>query len=402
MDRRQFIKAGLAALAAGSLAPPAQSADPPQPGLRTGPYLQDPATDGMTVMWMTTVPCFGTVEYGPTKSLGLAAHAEVNGQWQAGNVLHRVRLRGLTPGARYFYKVTCKPVTTFQPYKVTYGAPFESPVHSFATPNPASESLRFLVYNDFHDNVGLWKTLHGLVAREAVDFVFLNGDITDVMQDENQMVGHFLDVCTELFATNVPFLYTRGNHETRGALAQQMCQYLGNPDNRYYYGFSWGCARFVVLDTGEDKPDSTPAYAGLSDFDAYRTVQQEWLKRETASHAFTSARFRIAIHHIPAYYNVSPAADDNYLNHGAMDSRAKWWPIFNQRKVDLYLGGHTHLPTIKKPDPAIGHDFAVVIGGGPRTGIGTVMLVDVNRDRIHLKMYGDNGAVIGEVNTPAT
>ena len=33
------------------------------------------------------------------------------------------------------------------------------------------------------------------------------------------------------------------------------------------------------MDTGEDKPDDAPAYAGLNDFDAYRTQQQAWLAK---------------------------------------------------------------------------------------------------------------------------
>lgn len=65
MKRRDFLKmTGAGAIAVGSVG--AKAVDAPvattQPAkIRTGPYLQNPAADGMTVMWMTTAPCFGHV-----------------------------------------------------------------------------------------------------------------------------------------------------------------------------------------------------------------------------------------------------------------------------------------------------------------------------------------------------
>ena len=39
----------------------------------------------------------------------------------------------------------------------------------------------------------------------------------------------------------------------------------------------------------------------------------------------------------------------------------------------------------------------VVIGGGPRKGIGTVMIVEANEQSFHVKMIKDDGQVFGEV-----
>jgi hypothetical protein len=396
MNRREFLMAG-GLVALGGLAPALDGKQ--QRTLRTGPYLQNPTADGMTVMWMTSDSCYGVVEYGPTERLGHLADAEVDGLRQAGNLLHRVRLRDLRPGTRYFYRVRCQPIVTYKPYEIVYGPSFDSPIHSFVTPDPAAQRVRFLVYNDIHAHVPLWRRLGATVAQEPVDFVFLNGDIIDDAGDDSQIVDDFLDVCTELFATRVPFFYTRGNHEVRGAYARQLKQYFDLPQDRYYYGFSWGPARFVVLDSGEDKPDDFSGYAGLCDFDAYRTAQQAWLGREAASAPFASARFRIAMHHIPAHYAIDPASDDNMGNHGAIDARKKWWPIFNQSGVDLYFGGHTHQLTMKPADPRTGHRFPVLIGGGPNTGTGTVMLVDIDCEIIRVKVFGDDGRMIRNIET---
>jgi 3',5'-cyclic AMP phosphodiesterase CpdA len=406
MKRRTFLRVtGIGALASGIRAEGAQTpaaaaaaAPPVEPlRLRTGPYLQNPAPDAMTVMWMTTTPCVGWVEYGPTELLGQRASGDADGLRQANVAIHRVRLAGLEPGRRYFYRVRCKPITMYQPYKIVYGPEIESPLYEFTTINPSADRVRFLVFNDLHDNVKLWRELHALVADElAIDFVFLNGDVTDYLQDEKQMVEHFLDVCTQAFATRAPFLYARGNHETRGAFSRHMRDYLDLPADRYYYGLNWGPLRLTVLDTGEDKLDTTPVYAGLCDFEAYRQTQRQWLASEIATGDFCSARWRVLIHHIPPYYN-QPDSDEHPDNHCAVSTRKMWWPLLADAKVDLYLGGHTHSPTIKGPDPAMGHAFPMVIGGGPRKGIGTVMLVDADRQRIKVKMLKDDGSVVGEV-----
>jgi Icc-related predicted phosphoesterase len=400
MKRRTFLKVtGIGALTSGLSAEAAETTAAPiaEPlRLRTGPYLQNPASDAMSVMWMTTAPCVGWVEYGLTEQLGQRACGDADGLRQANVAIHRVRLTGLEPGRRYFYRVRCKPITTYQPYKIIYGSEIEAPLHDFTTINPSADRVRFLVFNDLHDNVKLWRELHTLVADEQVDFVFLNGDVTDYLQDEKQMVEHFLDVCTQAFATKVPFLYARGNHETRGAFSRHMRDYLDLPGDRYYYGLNWGPLRLTVLDTGEDKLDTTPVYAGLCDFEAYRASQRAWLASEIASGDFRAARWRVLIHHIPPYYN-HPDSDEHPDNHCAVSIRKTWWPLLADAKVDLYLGGHTHSPTIKAADPAMGHAFPVVIGGGPRKGIGTVMVVDVDRQRIKVKMLKDDGSTVGEV-----
>jgi predicted MPP superfamily phosphohydrolase len=400
MRRREFLKAtGIGALAVGS-APEALAADAPSPAaeelrIRVGPYLQNPAPGAMTVMWMTSAPCVAWVEYGPTGQLGHKAHPDVDGLRQANTAIHRVRLTGLKPGERCHYRIVCQPITTYQPYKIIYGPQIASPVYTFTTPVAGAERVRFVVFNDLHDNVKLWRELNALVAQEPVDFVFLNGDVTDYLQDERQMVDHFLAVCTEMFATRTPFLYARGNHETRGAWSRRMKDYLDLPGDRYHYDFTWGPTSFVVLDSGEDKPDAAPVYAGLCDFDAYRDAQCDWLAHALRSDPFTSARWRIAIHHIPALYNTQ--GDEIPESHAAVHVRRTWWPLLESAKVDLYLGGHTHVPTIKPADPAMGHSFPVVIGGGPRKGIGTVMLVDADREHLHVKMWRDDGTVFGEV-----
>ena len=69
------------------------------PGLYIAPYLQNVAPDGITVMWETTDPAAGIVEYGRNGSFD--RQAGESGQ----NKIHEIRISGLEPGETYDYRV---------------------------------------------------------------------------------------------------------------------------------------------------------------------------------------------------------------------------------------------------------------------------------------------------------
>ena len=71
-------------------------------------------------------------------------------------------------------------------------------------------------------------------------------------------------------------LYVRGNHETRGAYANDLAVALGLDE--FYYTTSIGDYSFVILDSGEDKDDSHSEYGGMTDYNTYRASMIEWLK----------------------------------------------------------------------------------------------------------------------------
>jgi len=74
---------------------------PPRPQLARGPYLQKASATAMTLCWRTTLPATGRVRYGAAPN-ALTAVADAPGD--AGTE-HRVRLTGLTPGTKYFYRI---------------------------------------------------------------------------------------------------------------------------------------------------------------------------------------------------------------------------------------------------------------------------------------------------------
>src|SRR5690606_8045725 len=103
-------------------------------------------------------------------------------------------------------------------------------------------------------------------------------DILSYINNETQITTMFRQAATS-FATSIPLFWTRGNHETRGSFARQFPDYLALPGGEFYYTFEQGPVFFIVLDTGEDKLDSSPEYSGLVDFFPYRREEGKWLKR---------------------------------------------------------------------------------------------------------------------------
>ncbi len=335
-----------------------------------GPYLQNPTETSMTIMWITDQKCTCWVEYGQDGNANLKAIHSQHGLIDADQTIHRITLAGLTPGQTYTYRVCSKEIQKFEPYKVTYGETVTGDYHSFQTLAKDLSGVSFLVMNDIHQRDELFGPLINLAAALPYDLVFLNGDILGHLEDEPQIIDHILKPCSDLFAGETPFIYVRGNHETRGKFARMMPNYLATPQDRYYYAFDHGPVHFIVLDGGEDKEDSHWAYSGLVDFDQYRQEQKVWLEKEIQTQACKNAAYRIVLVHMP------PMPSEKW--HGQNDIYQKWNPLLNTGKIDLMISGHLHNYQIVEPEQGV-RDYPIIIGGGPKDGAATVIRVDATR-----------------------
>jgi len=249
----------------------------------------------------------------------------------------------------------------------------------FKTLNPLQESTTFYVVCDIHEDAARLNTQIQAVSWDKIDMIFLNGDSINHFEDENQIFAGFLDTCVNKFAKNTPFILIRGNHETRGILARHLPEYIPPRDNRYYYSFNHGPAHFIVLDTGEDKPDSHPVYAGLADFDRYRDLQAEWLEENSKKEDFSNAVFQIVICHIPPY-----TGREGRIGHGEQYIRKSWGPIFNDVGIDLLICGHTHRFEILQPNNE--HLYPLVIGAKD-----TIFKVLVSQKKLTVDVLESNG-----------
>ena len=398
MQRRQFIgnisKAGLLGTLAvtplaGMSRPVRELTAQPEQGhiFLAKPYLQNPASDGMSIMWITNKLCYSWVEYGEGDNLNLKAHETKDGLVSAYNRVNCVKLETLKPATRYSYKCVSKEITDFQPYKLSYGESISSEVFSFTTPDPKADTASWLVMNDIHDRPGSFAHLVNLNGTDPYDFVFFNGDMFDYQTNEQQIIDHMLAPCIESFASKTPFLFVRGNHETRGKFARELQSYFSNIDNQYYFSFQAGPVFNIVLDTGEDKEDTHPVYAGIVDFDGYRRKQAHWLEKQMQSTAFKKAKFRVVMMHIPHYYSGDA--------HGTLHCRELFAPLFDKYKIDLFIAGHTHKYGVFDPVEKK-HSYPIIIGGGPKEGNRTLIKVKADKKVLQVNMLKDDGTEVGK------
>lgn len=98
------------------------------------------------------------------------------------------------------------------------------------------------------------------------DFVVFNGDCIDDPANHDEATCFLSELNETVGADRVPVFYIRGNHEIRNAYSiglRSLFDYVGD---KTYGAFNWGDTRIVMLDCGEDKPDTHWVYYGLNDF----------------------------------------------------------------------------------------------------------------------------------------
>ncbi|MEN6426132.1 MAG: FN3 domain-containing metallophosphoesterase family protein [Phycisphaerales bacterium] len=350
-----------------------------------GPYLQAVTESSATVVWFTNKNCVSRVEYAPADAPSdsnevKTAVASHHGLVDANVMVHRVSLTGLKPGVEYRYRVVSREIVKFDPYEITFGDAIMEGPYRVQTWDPQKEGFSFCVVNDIHENAGRLDCLLNQVPLDTIDMVFLNGDMIDHWSRENQPFDGFLDLCVRRFARETPLVYVRGNHETRGARARDLIDSFPTPGGRYYYAFRHGPVSFLVLDTGEDKPDSNKEYSGLVDFDAYRAEQTQWLGRIVQDEWFRTARYRVVLMHMP------PSTDARA--YGASQVHTLWSPILNEARIDLVLCGHTHRLARIAPNEW-GNHYPILINAPDM-----VVQVGVSASRLEVTVKKADGQIV--------
>jgi acid phosphatase type 7 len=355
----------------------------------------------MTVTWLTSRDARAVVEYGPLGGELKTAIASRDGLMDGIECLHKVVLCDLQPGTRYRYRVVSREIVKFQPYKVEYGESLTNEFREFRTFDRRQPDFSFVVFNDIHDQPTAIPELLKVAGARPYDFVALNGDILSYIENEAQ-IASVLNSAAASFASTVPMLWVRGNHETRGKFARQLPAYLASPNGRYYFSFDHGPVHFVVLDAGEDKFDDYPAYGGLVNFTRYRREQGEWLKAEVKTKAFRRAKYHVVFCHMP--FPSKEAADPTRHSEantfvGMADAFAQFGRTLDKAGVDLMISGHLHSPAIIQPEPGR-HRYPIVLGGGPKGDNRTLIRVNVSSRELEAAITRPDGSVFGTCRVP--
>ncbi len=352
------------------------------------PYLQALNDKGVTIVWTTNSPAVSWVELAPDDGTHFYAeerpkHYASSHGFKDVSTLHQVRIRNLEPGTKYRYRVYSQEVLHHQGADVRYGKAVATRVYqheplAFVTSDPGQTEVSFAVINDIHGRNEVMKNLLGQLDWASTDLVFFNGDMANDLRSEAQLFENFMDTATAMFASETPMYYSRGNHETRGNFASEFPEYFPTESGELYYLFRRGPVCFVVLDCGEDKPDSDIEYSGIVNMDAYRDQQAVWLAEALQRPEYQEAPYKVVICHMPPFGNW----------HGEIEIATKFVPLLNEAGAQVMLSGHLHRHILQEPQ-ADGHRFPVLVNSN-----NNLIKVDADTERLQIQVLDQAGKTV--------
>ena len=218
------------------------------------PFLQQATSHSIWVVWETNQGSESRVDFGQTvfdldQSQTGSAIPNV-----AGSIIHQVRLTGLQPETRYFYRVRTGAAT--------------SDIFDFRTPaeSEAGYPVRFAAYSDSqfdganpnkHSelvNQGIIPYVtqnYSPILSEALDFVVIPGDLVSNGNTHSHWTSHFFGQAQNLYR-HVPLYPVTGNHEVDSPI---YFRYFNLPTNgtpgflEHWYYHDCGNVRIIGLDS---------------------------------------------------------------------------------------------------------------------------------------------------------
>ncbi|MBQ8321002.1 MAG: metallophosphoesterase [Clostridia bacterium] len=231
----------------------------------------------------------------------------------------------------------------------------ETAVYSFKAPRHGKE-LNLYHISDVHYCFESAKKVASYFGDDTDLYIF-NGDIGEVQTDED-----YLAVCRlvgEIAGGNIPVLFVRGNHDTRGRLPEKYTDYFPANGKQTYFTAKFGDLKLLCLDLGEDKRDDCIEYGGFNNFHGFRLKETEFLRALLSK----GEEFDMAICHIPSSINNSKCPGDKFDIDGEIFE--EWNSIIAKLNVKVMLSGHKHKAYVlnKNDKRSIRpHDFPIIVG----------------------------------------
>lgn len=349
-----------------------------------GPWVTNVSEESFTVVWRTKGNTLAWLEYAPDDGSNFNSENRPRlyetsaGRRMAGE-LHTITVYGLEPGSAWRYRLGGRRVVdASNAYRIVYDGEYEKNViHTVRTFSTAKDSCRFTMVNDMHFKDARYSNLTRNVDCTKDDFIFLGGDIISFADALDTLLKHTFQPISRICG-DLPVVFARGNHEGRGAEWYLTSKAFPTKTGEYYYTFRCGPVAFLVLDAGEDKPDSSPEYSGYADYDAYREAELEWMKSAVREPEFAGAPFKVCLIHIPTICDKGSWYTQKWINRN-------FNPVLNEAGIDLMLSGHHHRYIFREKG-SCGNNFPIVANSN-------VERLDfrADSDKITLSIYDESG-----------
>ncbi len=257
------------------------------------------------------------------------------------------------------YTVICRESIDRRAYFPLLGEEYRQ---SFEFHSLPGDNIKIYHVADVHGRFALAESCADYFGGHS-DLIIVNGDLGEVEKESD-----YLDSCR--FLGNVakgeyPVIFTRGNHDARGRLAERFSQYFPSDDGDFFYRFSIGKLCGIVFDCGEDKVDEHPEYGGdgetvtgVNAFAEYRRRQTRFLQNLPAF----AGKPVIAVGHIPPMRITENRGDLFDIERATY---AAWCGQFERLGVSFMLAGHKHYSGVLFSGDKrnlLPHSYPVIIG----------------------------------------
>ena len=342
------------------------------------PFLQAPGATTMGIAWTVNCLANGWVDVSESSDLSNAKRFICGGYGVTGfdDKIIQVRVTGLKPGTKYYYRIGAEHIDYVGNYKRYRLDKAEGAIHSFTTFGENVPS-HFCVMNDTHAQWKQFDMTTSKIRELAPSAIVWNGDATNQTEKEEVAINIFLapKIPHPGYASDIPLLWVNGNHDFRGIALRNMNRYVmpHHPCERSVrdwelgrnFAVRVGDIAMIGLDTGEDKPDEHPQFAGLVSCNSYRIAQGEWLKDQFKRPEIANAPYIVAFCHIPIYDSNPKANPGDILQGYASWQRTcanSWGPTLTKYGAQLVVAAHKH--KYRYDEPGEGRSWAQVVGGG--------------------------------------
>ncbi len=287
---------------------------------------------------------------------------ECNGIMRSSVHIHRVKVPKDVLDVAGGYEIAVREMLERKPYFSDTGKEYVFP---FSFNAVRSQDMLLYHISDSHNHISeamdACRKFEGENGR--IDFLIVNGDISDFTH-KTEDFDTVYRLTGELSCGNIPVIFSRGNHDTRGLLAENMENYTPTYNGRSYYTFSLGDLWGLVLDCGEDKDDSHDEYAGTICCHEFRLRQTQFIKEiinnSAREYASPEIKKRIVISHVPFMRKRKPPFDIEE------DLYAEWSRYLGEYiQPHLALCGHEHTLSFGTPDKENGYPCPVLVGTMP-------------------------------------
>ena len=285
-----------------------------------------------------------------------------NGIIRSARPVHKVAVPAELLNEKKEYSICYREVIERKPY---YTETKEPEKLTFKFRPIENEKIRIYHISDAHNKV-LAPIAAGKYFGNELDLLVLNGDIPNHSGDiKNFDAIH--EIAGEITRGELPVIFSRGNHDMRGIYAESIADYTPTCGGNSYFTFRLGDMWGLVLDCGEDKPDTSIEYGNTICCEAFRRRETRFIEKviKNAENEYLAegVKKRVVICHDPFTYTPEPPFDIE------QELYTYWAKLIGENiRPDFMLCGHKHKTLVSYPGSELdqkGQPCPFVIGSDP-------------------------------------